>query len=50
MTSKSLFTNFTKNEIKNKFAPGDKLQLKVYRQGSYKEITLILGEDVPIND
>ena len=38
------------NEIKNKFAPGDKLQLKVYRQGSYKEITLILGEDVPIND
>lgn len=38
------------NEIKNKFAPGDKLQLKVYRQGNYKDITLILGEDVPIND
>ena len=38
------------NEIKNKFAPGDKLSLKVYRQGNYKDITLILGEDVPIND
>jgi len=38
------------NEIKNEFSPGDKMTLKVYRQGEYKEITLILGEDIPNND
>ena len=38
------------NNIKNQFAPGDKLALKVYRQGSYKDITLILGEDIPVNE
>lgn len=37
------------NEIKNQFAPGDKLKIKVYRQGNYKEITLVLGEEVPSN-
>lgn len=38
------------NDIKNQFAPGDKLTLKVYRQGNYKDITLVLGEDIPVND
>lgn len=37
------------NEIKNQFAPGDKLKIKVYRQGAYKDITLVLGEEVPSN-
>ena len=35
------------NEIKNKLQPGDKLEIKVYRQGKYKNITLILGEEIP---
>lgn len=35
------------NEIKNKKQPGDEMILKVYRQGKYKDITLILGEDAP---
>lgn len=35
------------NEIKNQKQPGDEMTLKVYRQGKYKKITLILGEDVP---
>jgi len=38
------------NEVKNKFAPGDELELKVYREGDYKNITLILGEDIPSNE
>lgn len=37
------------NQIKNQFAPGDKLKIKVYRQGAYKDITLVLGEEVPSN-
>ena len=35
------------NQIKNKHAPGDELTLKVYRQGSYKNIVVVLGEEVP---
>lgn len=35
------------NKIKNQFSPGDKLKIKVYRQGEYKDITLVLGEEVP---
>lgn len=35
------------NKIKNKFSPGDEITVKVYRQGDYKKITLILGEDIP---
>lgn len=38
------------NTIKNKFKPGDKLKIKVYRQGSYKDITIVLGEEIPSND
>ena len=38
------------NAIKNKFKPGDKLKIKVYRQGSYKDITIVLGEEIPSND
>lgn len=34
-------------QIKNKHAPGDELTLKVYRQGSYKNIVVVLGEEVP---
>lgn len=35
------------NDIKNKFQPGDTLEIKVHRQGSYKTIQVILGEDIP---
>ena len=35
------------NKIKNKKQPGDQMTIKVYRQGEYKKITLILGEDMP---
>ena len=35
------------NDIKNKHVVGDKIKLKVYRNGAYKTITLILGEEVP---
>ncbi len=35
------------NKIKNKKQPGDEMTIKVYRQGEYKKITLILGEDMP---
>lgn len=35
------------NEIKNKHKVGDTLNLKVYRQGKYVDIKLILGEEAP---
>lgn len=35
------------NEIKNKHAVGDKLVLKVYRNNSYVDVALILGEEIP---
>lgn len=35
------------NEIKNKFKPNDIIKLKVWRNGSYTTISLVLGEDVP---
>lgn len=35
------------NKIKNKYKPGDELKLKVYRQKNYKEITVVLGEELP---
>lgn len=35
------------NDIKNKHAVGDQLKIKVYRNGAYKDITIILGEEVP---
>lgn len=35
------------NDIKNKHVVGDKIKLKVYRNGAYKTINLILGEEVP---
>ncbi len=35
------------NKIKNKYKPGDKLSLKIYRQGQYKTISVILGEEAP---
>lgn len=35
------------NEIKNKHAVGDKMNLKIYRSGDYLNITLILGEELP---
>jgi len=35
------------NEIKNKHRVGDKLELKVYRNGQYVNIPLILGEEMP---
>lgn len=35
------------NTIKNKKQPGDEIKIKVYRQGSYKELALILGEEIP---
>lgn len=35
------------NEIKNKHRVGDKLELKVYRNGQYVNISLILGEEMP---
>lgn len=38
------------NKIKNKHAPGDEIALKVYRQGSYKNIVVVLGEEVPTAD
>lgn len=35
------------NEIKNKHAVGERLDLKIYRNGGYKNLTLILGEEIP---
>ncbi len=35
------------NDVKNKKKPGDKMKIKVYRQGTYKEITIVLGEEIP---
>ncbi len=35
------------NELKNKHAVGDRFDLKVYRNGAYKTLTLILGEEIP---
>jgi len=35
------------NKIKNKKSPGDKLNIKVYRKGSYKDVAVILGEEAP---
>lgn len=35
------------NDIKNKLKPGDNMKVKVYRQGEYKTISIILGEDIP---
>ncbi len=35
------------NDIKNKLKPGDTMSIKVYRQGEYKTIPIILGEDIP---
>ena len=32
------------NEIKNTHSIGDSMKLKIYRDGSEKEITLVLGE------
>jgi len=37
------------NEIKNKKAPGDKLSVKVYRNGKYVSLSIILGEDNPLS-
>ncbi len=38
------------NEIKNKLQPGDEMEIKVYRQGKYKTITLVLGEEIPSDE
>lgn len=35
------------NDIKNKHSVGDKLVLKVYRNNSYVDVPLILGEEIP---
>ncbi|MBQ8588774.1 MAG: trypsin-like peptidase domain-containing protein [Clostridia bacterium] len=35
------------NDVKNKKKPGDQMKIKVYRQGTYKEITIVLGEEIP---
>ncbi len=35
------------NEIKNKHKVGDKLTLKIYRNNSYTDVALILGEEIP---
>ncbi len=35
------------NEIKNKHTVGDKLELKIYRNGSFINIPLVLGEEIP---
>lgn len=35
------------NEIKNKHSVGDELKLKIFRKNSYKDITIILGEEIP---
>ena len=35
------------NKIKNKYKPGDELKIKVYRQKDYKEIKVVLGEELP---
>lgn len=37
------------NEIKNKKAPGDKLNVKVYRNGKYVSLSIVLGEDNPLS-
>ncbi|MBE7038633.1 MAG: trypsin-like serine protease [Ruminococcaceae bacterium] len=37
------------NDIKNKFKPNDTLRLKLWRSGSYVNVNLILGEEVPGN-
>lgn len=35
------------NEIKNKHSVGDKMTLKIYRGGDFRDITVILGEEIP---
>ncbi len=35
------------NEIKNKKSPGDELKFKVWRKSDYKELIVILGEEMP---
>jgi len=35
------------NELKNKHTVGDRFDLKVWRSGAYKTITIILGEEMP---
>lgn len=35
------------NTIKNKHKPNDTIKLKVWRSGSYMDISLVLGEDIP---
>jgi len=35
------------NDIKNKHAVGDKLELKIFRNGQYVNLSLILGEEMP---
>ncbi len=35
------------NELKNKHTVGDRFELKIYRNGAYKTITIILGEEIP---
>jgi len=35
------------NEIKNKKAPGDELKFKVWRKSGYKDLVVILGEEMP---
>ncbi len=35
------------NEIKNKKSAGDEIKVKIYRQGQYHNITIILGEENP---
>lgn len=35
------------NALKNKHVVGDKFKLKIFRDGGYKTITIILGEEIP---
>ena len=47
--SKAVKTIDELNAIKNQHKPGDEIKIKVYRQGSYKNINLVLGEELPTN-
>jgi len=47
--SKAVKTIDELNTIKNQHKPGDELKLKIYRQGKYKDITVVLGEELPTN-
>ena len=38
------------NEVKNRYKPGDELEIKVYRQGKSKSIRVVLGEEAPSLD